>query len=168
MMVFPFTVPLDGSGRMLDAAQGVYARSLARTLVERLSEPPRLQANLAQLTADGPLDGENGLRGHGWVVASQPWTLEEACHIGLPDGTEFLLHGSAELTDRVRIRILLVDSPQKQLALDHIVLRPGASCSRRWTRPRARSRAPSARRRRAFPGRPATSRPTWPICAAGT
>jgi len=124
MMVFPFTVPLDGSGRMLDAAQGVYARSLARTLVERLSEPPRLQANLAQLTADGPLDGENGLRGHGWVVASQPWTLEEACHIGLPDGTEFLLHGSAELTDRVRIRILLVDSPQKQLALDHIVLRP--------------------------------------------
>jgi tetratricopeptide (TPR) repeat protein len=124
MMVFPFTVPLDGSGRMLDAAQGVYARSLARTLAERLSEPPRLQANLAQLTADGPLDGENGNRGHGWIVASQPWTLEEACHIGLPDGTEFVLHGSAELTDRVRIRILLVDSPQRHLALDHVVLRP--------------------------------------------
>jgi tetratricopeptide (TPR) repeat protein len=124
MMVFPFTVPLDGSGRMFDAAQGVYARSLARTLAERLSEPPRLQANLAQLTADGPLDGENGTRGHGWIVASQPWTLEEACHIGLPDGTEFLLHGSAELTDRVRIRILLVDSQQRQLALDHVVLRP--------------------------------------------
>jgi hypothetical protein len=103
MMVFPFTVPLDGSGRMLDAAQGVYARSLARTLAERLSEPPRLQANLAQLTADGPLDGENGLRGHGWVVASQPWTLEEACHIGLPDGTEYVLHGSAELTDGRRL-----------------------------------------------------------------
>ncbi len=124
MMVFPFTVPLDGSGKMLDQAQGVYARSLARTLAERLSEPPRLQANLAQLTADGPLDGENGTRGHGWIVASQPWTLEEACHIGLPDGTEFLLHGSAELTDRVRLRILLVDSPQRQLALDHVVLRP--------------------------------------------
>jgi tetratricopeptide (TPR) repeat protein len=124
MMVFPFTVPLDGSGRMLDSAQGVYARSLARMLAERLSEPPRLQANLAQLTADGPLDGENGARGHGWIVASQPWTLEEACHIGLPDGTEFVLHGSAELTDRIRIRILLVDSPQKQLALDHVVLRP--------------------------------------------
>jgi Tfp pilus assembly protein PilF len=124
MMVFPFTVPLDGTGRMLDAAQGVYARSLARTLAERLTEPPRLQANLAQLTADGPLDGENGTRGHGWIVASQPWTLEEACHIGLPDGTEFVLHGSAELTDRVRIRILLVDSPQRHLALDHVVLRP--------------------------------------------
>jgi tetratricopeptide (TPR) repeat protein len=124
MMVFPFTVPLDGSGRMLDAAQGVYARSLARTLAERLSEPPRLSANLAQLTADGPLDGENGVRGHGWVVASSPWTLEEACHIGLPEGTEYVLHGSAELTDRVRLRILLVDSPQKHLALDHVVLRP--------------------------------------------
>ena len=124
MMVFPFTVPLDGSGRMLDAAQGVYARSLARTLAERLTEPPRLSANLAQLTADGPLDGENGAQGHGWVVASQPWTLEEACHIGLPDGTEFVLHGSAELTDRVRLRILLVDSPGKHLALDHVVLRP--------------------------------------------
>ena len=124
MMVFPFTVPLDGSGRMLDAAQGVYARSLARTLAERLTEPPRLNANLAQLTADGPLEGEDGVRGHGWVVASQPWTLEEACHIGLPEGTEFVLHGCAELTDRVRIRILLVDSPQKQLALDHVVLRP--------------------------------------------
>src|SRR5438477_10057591 len=124
MMVFPFTVPLDGSGRMLDAAQGVYARSLARTLAERLTEPPRLNANLAQLTADGPLEGEDGVRGHGWVVASQPWTLEEACHIGLSEGTEFVLHGCAELTDRVRIRILLVDSPQKQLALDHVVLRP--------------------------------------------
>jgi Tfp pilus assembly protein PilF len=124
MMVFPFTVPLDGSGRMLDAAQGVYARSLARTLAERLTEPPRLNASLAQLTADGPLDDENGVRGHGWVVASAPWTLEEACHIGLPEGTEYVLHGSAELTDRVRLRILLVDSPQKQLALDHVVLRP--------------------------------------------
>lgn len=124
MMVFPFTVPLDGSGRMLDAAQGVYARSLARTLAERLSEPPRLSANVAQLTADGPLDGEDGLRGHGWIVASSPWTLEEACNIGLPDGTEYVLHGSAELTDRVRLRILLVDSTQRQLALDHVVLRP--------------------------------------------
>jgi tetratricopeptide (TPR) repeat protein len=124
MMIFPFTVALDGSGKMLDQAQGVYARSLARTLAERLTEPPRLAANLATLTADGPLDGENGLRGHGWVVASQPWTLKEACQIGLPDGTEFLLHGSAELTDRVRLRVLLVDSPQRQLALDHVVIRP--------------------------------------------
>jgi len=124
MMVFPFTVALDGSGRMLDQAQGVYARSLARTLAERLTEPPRLSANLATLTADGPLDGENGLRGHGWVVASQPWTLNEACQIGLPDGTEYLLHGSAELTDRVRIRILLVDQQGHNLKLDHVVLRP--------------------------------------------
>lgn len=124
MMVFPFTVPLDGSGRMLDQAQGVYARSLARMLAEHLTAPPRLAANLATLTADGPLDGTDGEQGHGWIVASQPWTLEEACHIGLPDGTEYVLHGSAELTDRVRIRILLVDSPEKKLALDHVVLRP--------------------------------------------
>jgi tetratricopeptide (TPR) repeat protein len=124
MMVFPFTVALDGSGRMLDQAQGVYARSLARTLAERLTAPPRLAANLAALTADGPLDGEDGEQGHGWIVASQPWTLEEACHIGLPEGTEYVLHGSAELTDRVRLRILLVDSPERKLALDHVVLRP--------------------------------------------
>src|SRR5438093_2068884 len=124
MMVFPFTVPLDGSGRMLDQAQGVYARSLARMLAERLTAPPRLAANLATLTADGPLEGQNGEEGHGWIVASQPWTLEEACHIGLPDGTEYVLHGSAELTDRVRLRILLVDSPERKLALDHVVVRP--------------------------------------------
>jgi tetratricopeptide (TPR) repeat protein len=124
MLVFPFTVPLDGSGRMLDQAQGVYARSLARALAERLTQPPHIAANLATLTADGPLDGEEGQRGHGWVVASQPWTIEEACAIGLPEGTEYVLHGSAELTDRVRIRILLVDSPQRKLALDHVVLRP--------------------------------------------
>src|SRR5207302_1568523 len=55
---------------------------------------------------------------------SQPWTVEEACQIGLPDGTEYVLHGSAELTDRVRIRILLVNSAGKKLALDHVVLRP--------------------------------------------
>jgi tetratricopeptide (TPR) repeat protein len=124
MMIFPFAVPLDGGGRMLDGAQGVYARSLARTLAERLSRPPRLHARVAQLTADGPLDGNDGVEGHGFLVASKAWTLEEACHIGLPEGTEFLIHGSAELTDRVRIRILLVDSPQKHLALDHVVLRP--------------------------------------------
>ena len=91
MMVFPFTVALDGSGRMLDQAQGVYARSLARTLAERLTAPPRLAASLAALTADGPLEGEEGEEGHGWIVASQPWTLEEACHIGLPEGTEYVL-----------------------------------------------------------------------------
>lgn len=124
MMIFPFAVRLDGGGRMLDGAQGVYARSLARTLAERLSRPPRLQARVAQLTADGPLDGDCGAEGHGFIVASKAWTLEEACHVDLPEGTEYLLHGSAELTDRVRIRILLVDSPQKHLALDHVVLRP--------------------------------------------
>ena len=102
---------------MLDQAQGVYARSLARTLAERLTAPPRLAANLATLTADGPLDGENGEEGHGWIVASQPWTLEEACHIGLPDGTEYVLHGSAELTDRVRLRILLVDPAARGLGI---------------------------------------------------
>lgn len=123
MMVFPFNVPLDGSGRMLDRAQGVYARSLARTLAERLTVPPRLAASLAALTADGPLEG-GAAAGHGWIVASQPWTLEEACHLGLPEGTEYVLHGSAELTDRVRLRILLVDSPERRLALDHVVLRP--------------------------------------------
>lgn len=124
MMVFPFTVSLDGEGQMLDQAQGVYARSLARMLAERLTAQPNLSASLATLTADGPLDGENGAEGHGWIVASQPWTLDEACHIGLPEGTEYLLHGSAELTDRVRIRILLVDSPEHKLALDHVVIRP--------------------------------------------
>jgi tetratricopeptide (TPR) repeat protein len=123
MMIFPFAVPVDGGGRMLDGAQGVYARSLARTLAERLSRPPRLQARLAQLTGDGPVDGK-GVEKHGFIVASKAWTLEEACHIDLPEGTEYLLHGSAELTDRVRIRVLLVDSPQKHLALDHVVLRP--------------------------------------------
>jgi Tfp pilus assembly protein PilF len=124
MMIFPFAVRLDGHGRMVDGAQGVYARSLARTLAERLSRPPRLQARVAQLTADGPLDGADGAEGHGFIVAAKAWTLEEACHVDLPEGTEYLLHGSAELTDRVRIRILLVDAPQKQLALDHVVLRP--------------------------------------------
>jgi Tfp pilus assembly protein PilF len=124
MMIFPFTVPIDARGRMFDQAQGVYARSLARMLAEHLTQPPRVAAKLAALTADGPLDGEDGRRGHGWVVASQPWTLAEACRIGLPEGTEYLLHGSAELTDRVRLRILLVDSPEKKLALDHVVLRP--------------------------------------------
>ncbi|HET9754086.1 MAG TPA: hypothetical protein VFP52_14030, partial [Myxococcales bacterium] len=124
MMIFPFAVRLDGGGRMLDGAKGVYARSLARTLAERLSRPPRLQAQVAQLTADGPVDGDGGAEGHGFVVAAKAWTLEEACRVDLPEGTEYLLHGSAELTDRVRIRILLVDSPQKHLALDHVVLRP--------------------------------------------
>jgi Flp pilus assembly protein TadD len=123
MMVFPFSVPTDGRGRMADDAQGVYARSLARTLAERLTMPRRLAARLAALTTDGPPGSADG-EGQGWVVASQPWTLDQAVKLTLPKGTEYLLHGSAELTDRVRLRIFLVDSPAKQLALDHVVLRP--------------------------------------------
>jgi tetratricopeptide (TPR) repeat protein len=121
LMVFPFTVPMDGEGQMRDAAQGVYARSLARTLAERLSVGPAVTATAATLTADG-LDGS--AEDHGWVVASHPWTLEEACAVGLPEGTEYLLHGAAELTDRVRLRIILVDQREGRTALDHVVLRP--------------------------------------------
>lgn len=121
VMVFPFTVPMDGGGEMRDAAQGVYARSLARTLAERLSIGDGVSATAATLTADG-LDGR--AREHGWVVASQPWTLEEACAVGLPEGTEYLLHGAAELTDRVRLRLILVDQKARRTALDHVVLRP--------------------------------------------
>jgi len=121
VMVFPFTVPLDGGGEMRDPAQGVYARSLARTLAERLSAGPGVAATAATLTAEG-LDGR--ARDQGWVVASHPWTLEEACAIGLPEGTEYLLHGAAELTDRVRLRLILVDQRERRTALDHVVLRP--------------------------------------------
>src|SRR2546425_120511 len=121
VMVFPFTVPMDGGGQMRDPAQGVYARSLARTLAERLSLGPGVSATAATLTADG-LDGKP--QDQGWVVASHPWTLEEACAIGLPEGTEYLLHGAAELTDRVRLRLILVDQKERRTALDHVVLRP--------------------------------------------
>ena len=121
MMVFSFTVPIDGGGQMRDAAQGVYARSLARTLAERLSVGPGVSATAATLTADG-LEGR--AQDHGWVVASHPWTLEEACAVGLPEGTEYLLHGAAELTDRVRLRLILVDQTERRTALDHVVLRP--------------------------------------------
>ena len=126
LMVFPFTVAIDGEGKMRDPAQGVYARSLARMLAERLSVGVELQATAATLTADGPLDGEpeGAPQSHGWVVASQPWTLQEACRVRLPDGMEVLLHGAAELTDRVRLRLLVVDQPRSNLALDHVVLRP--------------------------------------------
>ena len=143
VMVFPFTVPLDGEGKMRDPAQGVYARSLARTLAERLSVGPAVQAVSATLTsgasiaeeaapppaspgptASGPLPVPATEAGHGWIVASQPWTLDEACRIGLPVRTEYLLHGVAELTDRIRLRLLLVDQPRAALALDHVVLRP--------------------------------------------
>src|SRR5207302_10788966 len=122
-MVFPFTVPTDGHGEMRDDAQGVYARSLARTLAERLSVGPGVAATAATLTADG-LDGK--AQDQGWVVASHPWTLEEACAIGLPEGTEYLLHGAAELTDRVRLRLILVDHARHRTALDHGVRRPRA------------------------------------------
>ena len=129
-MVFPFTVPLDPRGNMRDAAQGVYARSLARTLAERLSLSPQLSAVAATLTANGPIEGLEQTREeeeeHGWVVASQPWSVEEACHIGLPEGMEYVLHGTAELTDRIRLRVMLVDQPRRKLALDHVVVRPRA------------------------------------------
>ncbi len=128
LMVFPFTVPLDGRGHMRDPAQGVYARSLARTLAERLSVEGKMSAVAATLTANGPIEGlrqtKEEEKEHGWVVASQPWSVEEAASIGLPEGMEYVLHGAAELTDRIRLRLLLVDQSRKQLALDHVVLRP--------------------------------------------
>ena len=135
VMVFPFTVTLDGAGNMRDPAQGIYARSFARALAERLSLCDGVCATAATLTSHGVPGGEPGVidgedapgadpTEHGWVVASQPWTLEEALQVKLPEGTEYLLHGASELTDRVRLRILLVDQPRKVLALDHVVLRP--------------------------------------------
>ena len=128
LMVFPFTVPLDRRGLMRDPAQGVYARSLARTLAERLSVGESMTAVAATLTANGPIEGLEQTpeeeEQHGWVVASQPWSVEEAAAIGLPEGTEYVLHGAAELTDRIRLRLLLVDHGRKHLALDHVVLRP--------------------------------------------
>jgi len=51
VMVFPFTVPMDGGGQMRDAAQGVYARSLARTLAERLSVGPAVAATASAALA---------------------------------------------------------------------------------------------------------------------
>jgi tetratricopeptide (TPR) repeat protein len=121
LMVFPFTVPLDGKGDMRDVVQGVYARSLARTLAERLSAETDMSATAATLTADG-LGGEP--QAHGWIVVTHPWTVEEACAVALPETTEYLLHGAAELTDRIRLRLILVDRPQRRAALDHVVVRP--------------------------------------------
>jgi tetratricopeptide (TPR) repeat protein len=129
VLIFPFTVPLDGAGNMRDPGQGIFARSLARTLADRLDALDGLSARCATLTSHGapagalpaPDEGE-----HGWVVASQPWSLDEALALKLPDGTEYLLHGVSELTDRVRLRLLLVDQPHRALALDHVVLRPRA------------------------------------------
>ena len=129
VMVFPFTVPVDGAGNMRDPAQGIYARSFARALAERLAGGGGLAATAATLTSHGlpgaPEESPDP-KEHGWVVASQAWTLEEALKISLPEGAEFLLHGAAELTDRVRLRLLLVDQPKQSLALDHVVLRPRA------------------------------------------
>ena len=135
VMVFPFTVALDGAGNMRDPAQGIYARSFARALAERLSIADGVSATAATLTSHGVpgaeperVEGEDPPEPdeteHGWVVASQPWTLEEALQVKLPEGTEYLLHGASELTDRVRLRLLLVDQPRRALALDHVVLRP--------------------------------------------
>lgn len=122
-MVFPFTVPTDGDGQLRDGAQGVYARSLARTLAERLSIGPEVAATAATLTADG-LGGE--AKAHGWVVVTHAWTIDEACAVALPQATEYLLHGAAELTDRIRLHLILVDRPGRRAALDHVVLRPRA------------------------------------------
>ena len=126
VMVFPFTVAIDGTGNMRDPAQGIYARSFARALGERLSAGDGLGATAATLTSHGVPGAPESEdpKEHGWVVASQPWTLEEALQVKLPEGTEYLLHGASELTDRVRLRLLLVDQPRKTLALDHVVLRP--------------------------------------------
>jgi tetratricopeptide (TPR) repeat protein len=128
LLIFPFTVPIDGAGKMRDPAQGIYARSMARALAERLGAAGTVQASCATLTSHGPPGDQEDVdpKEHGWVVASQPWSLDEACAVPLPEGTEHLLHGGAELTDRVRLRLLLIDQPREQLALDHVVLRPRA------------------------------------------
>ena len=126
LMVFPFTVPErragEGPGSARDALQGVYARSLARVLAERLEDGAQVPSTVATLTARGGDDGQAAREG--WLVASEPWDLDEACAVGLPAGTSHLLQGAAELTDRVRLRVLLVDQPAHRLALDHVVLRP--------------------------------------------
>jgi tetratricopeptide (TPR) repeat protein len=121
--VFPFAVPLGANGQIQHSTQGVYARSLARVLAERLSAANGVAASAAALTTDG-VDGESGSRG--WVVVTRACTLEEACKIALPQTTQYLLHGTAELTDRVRLRLIVINRPHRRVELDRVVLRQRA------------------------------------------
>jgi tetratricopeptide (TPR) repeat protein len=126
VMVLPFTVAVDAAGNMRDAAQGVYGRSLALALSEVLERPQELAATAATLTTQQP-PGEGATAGEGfaWVWSGrQILSFEQACELPLPEGVGHLLYGASELTDRVRLRLFLVDQPRKALLLDHVVLRP--------------------------------------------
>ena len=91
LLIFPFTVPLDGAGKMRDPAQGIYARAMARAISDRLSNGGEISGSCATLTSQGAPGEVETIDPHenGWVVASQPWTLSEACAIPLPDGKRF-------------------------------------------------------------------------------
>jgi hypothetical protein len=109
--IWPYAVPMDSSGKMMDDFQGIYSRGLCRAFAEGL-----LRTRLCEVAVCLPIITIGGATS--WAVTGREWSLDETVKKALPEGTGFATVGTMSLTERVELHVLVVSGPQRSLILD--------------------------------------------------
>lgn len=109
--VWPYAIPMDTSGKMLDDFQGIYTRGLCHAFAEGL-----LRTRLCEVAVCLPIVTMGGVTS--WAVTGREWSLDEALEKALPQGTGFATLGTASISERVELHVLLISGSQRSLLVD--------------------------------------------------
>lgn len=109
--VWPYAIPMDSSGKMIDDYQGIYSRGLCWAFAEGL-----LRTRLCEVAACLPIVTIGGATS--WAVTGREWGLDEVLEKQLPEGVEFVTVGKLSIAERVALHVRLVSRSQRSLLLD--------------------------------------------------
>ena len=109
--VWPYAIPMDSSGRMIDDYQGIYSRGLCRAFAEGL-----LRTRLCEVAACLPIVTIGGVTS--WAVTGKEWSLDEVLEKQLPEGIEFVTVGTMSIAKRVELHVRLVSRSRRSLLLN--------------------------------------------------
>jgi hypothetical protein len=111
LAVWPYAIPMNSSGKMIDDYQGIYSRGLCRAFAEGL-----LRTRLCEVAACLPIVTIDGVTS--WAVTGKEWSLDEVLEKPLPEGIEFVTVGTMSIAERVELHVRLVSRSRRSLLLD--------------------------------------------------
>lgn len=109
--IWPFSTPMDCSGRMADELQGIFSRGVCRAFAEGL-----LRTKICKAAVCLPIVTLGEVTS--WAVTGREWSLDEALAMPLPEGTDFMVFGTLSIADRVELHVTLVWQSQRRLLVD--------------------------------------------------